>query len=129
MEKQEIRTSNAPAPVGPYSQAVSAGGFVFCSGQIALDPVTGAIVESGIEAETRRVMDNLAAVLEAAGSSLGSVVQTTIYLRDMADFTAVNDVYASCFTGTATPARVTVEVSALPKNAAVEIACIAVAGR
>jgi len=128
MEKQEIRTSKAPAPVGPYSQAVSAGGFVFCSGQIALDPATGAMAAGGVEVETRQVMDNLAAVLESADSSLGSVVKTTIYLRDMADFAVVNAVYASYFTGSTTPARVTVEVSALPKNAAVEIACIAAAG-
>jgi len=124
---EEIRTGKAPEPVGPYSQAVRAGGFIFCSGQIALDPDTGKIIGGGIEAETALVMDNLKAVLEAAGSSLEKVVKTTIYVRDMGDFSAVNRVYAACFTSSTAPARATVQVAALPKGAGVEIDCIALA--
>lgn len=128
MEIREIRTQNAPAPVGPYSQAVECGGFVFCSGQIPLDPATGAIAEGGIEAETARVMDSLKAVLEAAGASLARVVKTTIFITDMNDFGRVNGVYASYFTGGTAPARATIQVAALPKGAHVEIECIAAKG-
>ncbi|MCD6307567.1 MAG: RidA family protein [Candidatus Latescibacteria bacterium] len=124
---EEIRTDNAPDPVGPYSQAVRSGGFIFCSGQIALNPETGEMAVNGIEAETALVMDNLKAVLEAAGSSLEKVVKTTIYIRDMGDFSAVNRVYASYFSSSAAPARATVQVAALPKGAGVEIDCIALA--
>jgi len=127
MEIHEIRTSLAPAPVGPYSQAVKAGGFIFCSGQIALDRETGVLVAHDIESETDRVMDNLIAVLEAAGASLENVVKTTIYITDMNDFGRINEVYASRFTTGVPPARATVQVAALPKGAHVEIECIAVA--
>ena len=95
MEHREVRADRAPAPVGPYSQAVVAGGMVYCAGQIALDPATGLMVEGDIAEETRQVMDNLSAVLEAAGSSFDRVVKTTIYLRDMGDFPRVNEVYGS----------------------------------
>lgn len=124
MERATVNTDNAPTPVGPYSQAVVCGGFVFCSGQIALEPGTGALVDRDIESETARVMENLRAVLEAAGSSLERVVKTTIFLRDMGDFTRVNEVYGSYFASNP-PARSTVQVAALPKGARVEIECIA----
>jgi len=124
MNKREVRTDRAPAPVGPYSQAVVAGGMVYCAGQIALNPSTGLMMEGNIAEETRRVMDNLGAVLEATGSSFDRVVKTTIYLCDMADFPRVNEVYGSYF-GACSPARATVQVQALPKGAHVEIDCIA----
>ncbi len=127
MDKEIIRTGAAPEPVGPYSQAVRAGGFIFCSGQIALDPATGTMVDGGVEAQTARVMESLKAVLAAAGSSLDRVVKTTIYVRDMNDFATVNRVYGSFFGGSAPPARATVQVGSLPKDAAVEIDCIAMA--
>jgi len=125
MEKREVRTSNAPEPVGPYSQAVIAGELVFCSGQLALEPETGTLVDKDIESETAQVMENLIAVLEAAGSSLERVVKTTIYLTDMNDFTRVNEVYGNYFKAIP-PARATVQVSNLAKGAHVEIDCIAV---
>ncbi len=125
MNKREVRTTNAPEPVGPYSQAVIAGGFVFCSGQIALDPRTGELINNDIESETAQVMENLKAVLESAGSSLDRVVKTTIFLKDMSDFARVNEVYGSCF-GEIPPARATVQAASLPKNANVEIDCIAI---
>ncbi len=124
MEKREVKTENAPAPVGPYSQAVIAGGFVFCSGQIALDPRTGTIVGNDIESETKQVMENLKAVLESAGSSFDRVVKTTIFLKNMDDFARVNEVYGRYF-GEIPPARSTVEVVKLPKGASVEIDCLA----
>lgn len=110
MEKREVKTDRAPNPVGPYSQAVIAGDFVFCSGQIAINQSTGAIVESDIESETMQVMKNLKAVLESAGSSLDRVVKTTIFLRNMDDFSRVNEVYGRYF-GEIPPARSTVEVA------------------
>ena len=119
-----IRTANAPAPIGPYSQAVRAGGFVFASGQIAIDPASGETVAGDVAAETRRVLDNLRAVLQEAGTSLDRVVKTTIYLRDMKDFAKVNEVYATYFRKDP-PARATVQAAALPKGLAVEIDCIA----
>ena len=119
-----ISTKNAPAAIGPYSQAVEAGGFVFTSGQIALDPETGALVSGGIEAQAEQVIKNLRAVLEAAGSGLHKVVKTTCFLSSMGDFAAFNEVYAKYFTGK--PARSCVEVSALPKGAAVEIEAVAI---
>ena len=125
MEIREIRTDDAPAPVGPYSQAVQAGDFIFCSGQIALDPETGAYVAADIGTETIRVMENLKAVLAAAGSSLDRVVKTTIYVRDMNDFAVINKAYGSFF-ASSPPARATIQVAALPKGAGVEIECIAV---
>ena len=125
MEKQEIKTAKAPDPVGPYSQAIKAGEFIFCSGQIAIDPKTGEFEGSGIEAETTRVMKNLKAVLEASGSSLDRVIKTTIFVQDMSDFARINAVYGSYFNDTLQPARATIQVAGLPKGAAVEIECIA----
>ncbi len=124
MEKKIVQTDTAPTPVGPYSQAVSCGGFVFCSGQIALEPGTGVLVDRDVESETARVMENLQAVLEAAGSSLSKVVKTTIFLRDINDFARVNEIYGSFF-DTHPPARSTIQVAALPKGVRVEIECIA----
>ena len=122
-----VTTSQAPAPVGPYNQAVQAGGFLFCSGQIALDPATGAMVGAGdVEAETRQVLANLQAVLAAAGATPQQVVRTTVFLADLADFTRVNAIYAEVFGAGVSPARACVEVAALPKGARVEIDCIAV---
>ena len=122
---KEIRSGSAPEPVGPYSQAVEQGGWVFLSGQIPLDPESGKIVDGDIEAQTRRVLANLRAVLEAGGLSLADVVRTTIYLVDLAHFPRVNAVYAEHFDGEPQPARATVQVAALPLGAAVEIDAIA----
>jgi 2-iminobutanoate/2-iminopropanoate deaminase len=121
-----ILTPHAPSPVGPYSQAIRSGAYVFCSGQVGLDPATGKIVAGGVEAEARRVLDNLAAVLGAAGLGLAAVVKTTIFLADMGDFAAVNAVYAERM-GTPPPARSTIAVAALPLGARVEIEAIAAA--
>lgn len=123
--KQIIKTSNAPAPIGPYNQAVVANGMVFLSGQIALDPQTGELVQSSIEAETIQVMENVKAVLEAAGSSFEQVVKTSIFLSDMAYFAAVNEVYARYFDEANAPARETVAVKTLPRSVNVEISMIA----
>jgi len=124
-----IRTAHAPAAIGPYSQAVvvPVGGqrMVFCSGQIALDPATGALVEGDISAQTRQVLDNLGAVLAAAGASFANVVKTTIFLADMADFATVNAIYGERFSSDP-PARATVAAAGLPRNARVEIEAIAV---
>jgi len=123
-----ILTANAPAPIGPYSQAVRAGGFVFLSGQIPLDPATGSIVGTTTVEQTRQVLSNLRAVLAAAGLEPGHVVRTTIYLVDLADFAAVNELYAAFFAGSSTfPARSTVQVAALPRGSRVEIDAIATA--
>lgn len=119
-----VNSLEAPAAIGPYSQAVEAGGFVFLSGQVPIDPKTGDLVQGDIAAQTERVLDNLKAVLEAAGCSFSDVVKTTIYLADLGDFQAVNATYAKRFTA-APPARATVQVSALPKGARVEIDAIA----
>lgn len=120
-----VKSDAAPAAIGPYSQAIVANGMVFCSGQIAIDPATGVFdAAASVEAQTERVLSNLCAVLEAAGASLESVVRTTIYLVDMADFAAVNAVYAKRFTSDP-PARATVAVRELPKGAKVEIDAIA----
>jgi reactive intermediate/imine deaminase len=128
-ELQAIETGAAPAPVGPYNQAVRAGNLLFCSGQIGLDPASGALVGDGdVEAETRQVLANLQAVLAAAGASPRQVVRTTVFLADLADFTRVNALYAEVFGGGVSPARACVEVAALPKGARVEIDCIAVLG-
>ncbi len=118
-----IHTENAPAAIGPYSQAIVAGNIVFTSGQIPIDPATGAITAEGIRAQTEQVCKNLAAVLEAAGTSLQKAVKTTCFLQDMVDFAAFNEVYASYFTEK--PARSCVAVRTLPKNALVEIEVIA----
>lgn len=119
-----ISTPHAPAAIGPYAQAVAAGGLLYCSGQIALDPVTMQVVEGGVPAQTRQVLTNLRAVLEAGGSSLSGVLKTTVYLVDMADFTAMNEVYAELF-GEHRPARATVAVAGLPRGVRVEIDCVA----
>ena len=121
---KQVKTENAPAAIGPYSQAVIVGGFVFSAGQIPLDASTGQIVEGGIKAQTERVMQNLAAVLGAAGLAWTDVVKTTVYLHDMADFPTVNEIYARSL-GDARPARSTVQVTALPRGALVEIDFIA----
>ncbi len=125
IKREIVSTSQAPAAVGPYSQAIKAGGFVFTAGQIPLDPASGKLVTDGIEAETERVMQNLSAVLAAAGSSLENVVKTTIFVTDIADFAQVNKVYGSFFEGNP-PARSTVQVAALPLGAHVEIEAVAV---
>ncbi len=119
-----IATDHAPKAIGPYSQAVVAGGFVFTSGQIALDPATGKVVEGDVKVQTERVLQNLAGVLEAAGTSFRHVVKTTVFLHTMDDFAAMNDVYAVAF-GEHRPARSTVAVKTLPKNVLVEIDVIA----
>jgi len=120
-----IATEYAPAAIGPYAQAIVAGDFVFCSGQIPLDPTTNQLVEGGIEIQTRRVLDNLAAVLQAAGSSLAQVVKTTIFLHDIGEFATVNTIYAEYF-GTEPPARATVQVARLPRDVGIEIEAIAI---
>ena len=119
---RKVHTENAPAAIGPYSQAVVVGNLVFCSGQIPLDPETGALVGSGITEQTHRVCQNLKAVLEAAGASLGAAVKTVCFLHDMADFAAFNQVYAQYFTEK--PARSCVAVKDLPKGALVEVEVI-----
>jgi 2-iminobutanoate/2-iminopropanoate deaminase len=124
MKKETIRTSNAPEPVGPYSQAVKAGNTLYCSGQIPLIPATG-IIPDGIEAQTRQVLENLKAVLTAGGADFPNVVKTTVFLKDMNDFPAMNAIYGSAFTE-APPARSTVQVARLPKDVLVEIDAIAV---
>ena len=126
---EAVVTAAAPAPVGPYNQAVKAAGLLFCSGQIALDPATGAMVGSGdVEAETRQVLANLQAVLAAAGCSPRQVVRTTVFLADLADFAKVNALYAEVFGAGVSPARACVQVAALPKGGRVEIDCMAVLG-
>lgn len=121
---QTVTAQNAPAAIGPYAQAVKSNGFIFCSGQIPLIPETGELLCSDISKETAQVMENLSAVLLAAGSSFDKVVKTTIYLTDLNDFPAVNEIYGSFF-GEQKPARTTVAVAALPKGARVEIDAIA----
>jgi 2-iminobutanoate/2-iminopropanoate deaminase len=127
MTRRAVSTAGAPAAIGPYSQGIVAGGFLFSAGQAALDPVTANLVEGGIEPETERVMANLTAVLDAAGASWGDVVKTTIFLVDMADFAVVNGIYGP-FVTDPPPARSTVGVAALPKGARVEIEVIARVG-
>ena len=126
MKPKAITTDRAPKAVAAYSQAVHSNGFIFCSGQIPLDPATGALVEGDASVQAKRVMDNLAGVLEAAGSDFEHVARATIYLVDMNDFARVNDVYAGYFKGETKPARVTIAVAALPRAAKVEIEMIAV---
>lgn len=123
-----IKTESAPAAIGPYSQAVSAGGFIFASGQIPLDPQTGEFVPGGISEQTEQVLRNLRAVLEAAGSGLEQVVKTTVFLADMNDFSAMNEVYGRHFAADP-PARATVQAARLPRDARVEIEVIALAGK
>ena len=127
MERNQISTSSAPAALGPYSQAVRIGQFVYCSGQTPLDPTTGLLVEGDIATQTHRVIQNLQAVLESAGTSLANVVKTTVFLIHMSDFQAMNAIYASYFEGPGriAPARSTVAVAELPRQALVEIECVA----
>ena len=124
--KKEVKTERAPKAIGPYSQGIIAPPFVFCSGQIPIDPATGQVVEGGIEDQTRQVLKNVSAVLEAAGSSLAQAVKTTVYLRDMNDFAAMNGVHAGFFPAPA-PARAAVQVVRLPKDVMVEIEAVALA--
>jgi 2-iminobutanoate/2-iminopropanoate deaminase len=124
---EAIETAQAPAPVGPYNQAVRAGNLLFCSGQIALDPASGSLVGAGdVALETRQVLANLLAVLDAAGARPSQVVRTTVFLADLADFATVNVLYAEVFGAGVSPARACVQVAALPKGARVEIDAIAV---
>jgi 2-iminobutanoate/2-iminopropanoate deaminase len=124
---EAINTDRAPAPVGPYNQAVKAAGLLFCSGQIALDPASGVLVGGGdVEAETRQVLANLVAVLAQAGATPQQVVRTTVFLADLGDFARVNALYAETFGAGVAPARACVQAAALPKGALVEIDCIAV---
>lgn len=124
MSLDTISTAGAPKAIGPYSQAISANGFLFTAGQVALDPATGELVTGGIAEQTTRALENLRAVLKAAGSGLDQVVKTTVFLVDMADFSEMNEVYGRVF-GAHRPARSTVAVAALPKGARVEIEVIA----
>ena len=126
MLKKQIQTSAAPAAIGPYSQAIRAGGFIFYSGQIPLNPESGNIVEGGIVEQTRQVMENMRAMLHASGREFSDIVKTTIYLTNLADFATVNEIYGESFTEVP-PARACVQVAALPKGSAVEIDWIAVA--
>jgi 2-iminobutanoate/2-iminopropanoate deaminase len=122
--KRIVRTEKAPAPVGPYNQAIISGNLIFTAGQIALNPENGELEKADIKLQTERVIQNMKAVLEEAGSELSKVVKTTVFLKDMDDFVAMNEVYARFFTGDV-PARSAVEVSRLPKDVLVEIECIA----
>lgn len=123
--KEIISTDKAPGAIGPYSQAIKAAGMVFCSGQIPIDPATGEFVSNDVTEQTEQVFKNLIAVLEAAGTSLDGVVKTTVFLADMGDFNAMNEVYAKYFSNNK-PARATVQAARLPRDAKVEIECIAV---
>jgi 2-iminobutanoate/2-iminopropanoate deaminase len=126
MQKEAISTSLAPSAIGPYSQAIRTGNLVFVSGQIPIDPSTGKIIEDkSIQAQTRRVLENLAAIVAAAGGSPDNIVKTTVYLRDMAEFAEMNAVYAEFFR-MRPPARATVEAARLPRDVSIEIDCIAV---
>jgi 2-iminobutanoate/2-iminopropanoate deaminase len=122
--KKIVKTADAPNPVGPYNQAIIAGGFVFTAGQIAIDPKTNQLLEGDVREQTRLVLKNLDAILRAAGSNLGKVVKITVYLKNMAEFPLMNEVYAEFFSENS-PARSTVEVSRLPKDVLVEVDCVA----
>lgn len=126
--KRIVSTDKAPKAIGPYSQAVIANGFAFLAGQVPLDPATGQVVDGDIAAQTERVLENLKAVLEASGSSLAQVVKTTVFLKDMAEFPRMNEVYGRYFPENP-PARATVEAARLPKDVRVEIECVALAGQ
>ena len=121
---KQVRTDGAPAAIGPYSQAIVHGGLVYCSGQIALDPSSGALVQGDVQTEARLVLKNLAAVLNKAGSGLDRAIKVTVFLKDLGDFAAVNQVYAEAF-GEHRPARACVEVARLPRDVRVEIDCVA----
>jgi len=123
--KETISTESAPGAIGPYSQAVKAGGFVFCSGQIPIDPKTGNFVSDDVAEQTEQVLKNLSAVLEAAGTTLNNVIKTTVFVADMNDFAVMNEVYARYFSDNK-PARATVQAARLPRDARVEIECVAV---
>lgn len=123
--KEIVSTTNAPGAIGPYSQAIKTNGMVFCSGQIPIDPATGEFISQDVAEQTEQVLKNLEAVLEAAGTSIANVVKTTVFLADMNDFAAMNDVYARIFDENK-PARATVQAARLPRDARVEIECIAV---
>jgi len=127
MQRTQINTPHAPAAIGPYSQAIRCGQFIYTSGQVALDPASGEMVGEDVQTQTHRVLQNLQAVLTSAGASLSSVIKTTVFLTHMSDFQAMNAVYASYFEGhaNALPARSTVAVAELPRRALVEIECIA----
>ena len=125
MQAEAVRTDAAPKAIGPYEQAVRVGGFLFTAGQIALDPKTGNLVEGGITVQTRRVLENLKAVLEASGSSMDRVVKATVYIKNMGDFGAMNEIYGE-YLGKAKPARSTVAVAELPRGALVEIDLVAI---
>ena len=126
-ERVPVQTTSAPKAIGPYSQAIRCGALLFTSGQVGLDPATGSLVPGGVETEVARVLENLAAVLQAGGSGLDRVVKTTVFLIDLRDFEVMNRVYEGAF-GAARPARSTVQVAALPRGARVEIEAIAVVG-
>ena len=125
--RQTVSTEKAPAAIGPYAQANRVGDFIFTSGQILLDPTTGELIGASIEEQTERALENLKAVLEAAGAGTENVIKTTVFLTDMNDFAKMNEVYARYFTGDKLPSRTTVEVSALPKGALFEIEAVALA--
>ncbi|MEG0765791.1 MAG: RidA family protein [Pseudoflavonifractor sp.] len=125
--KKVISTTGAPGAIGPYSQAIQAGGFLYASGQLPIDPATGAFPAGGIAEQTRQSLTNLRAIVEAAGMTLGDVVKTNVFLKDMGDFAAMNAVYSEFFTADC-PARAAVEVARLPKDALVEIECVAYQG-
>jgi 2-iminobutanoate/2-iminopropanoate deaminase len=127
MDRNVIHTDSAPQAIGPYSQAIRTGDFVFTAGQVALDPATGVLEDGGIEAQTRRALANLKAVLEASGSGMDKVVKTTVFMINLGDFNRMNGVYAEFFANNP-PARSTVQVVALPKGAEVEIECVALVG-
>ena len=127
-EATPVLSGNAPAPIGPYSQAIRIGDLLFCSGQIPIDPATGTLIDGDIAAQTRRALDNLAAVLAAAGTSFARVVKTTIFLVDMGDFATVNPIYGERFGAGTPPARSTVAVAALPLGARIEIEAVAAVG-
>ncbi|HYO49179.1 MAG TPA: RidA family protein [Chloroflexia bacterium] len=126
--RQRIQTDNAPAAIGPYSQAIKVGNFVYTAGQVGLDPATGDLVAGGIKEQTRQALNNITAVLDAAGCSPSDVVKTTVFIMDMADFGAMNEVYAGVFGTDDPPARSTVQVAGLPRGARVEIECVAILG-
>ena len=128
MNKETVATENAPGAIGPYSQAVKAGGMVYCSGQIPIDPATGNFVSDVVGEQTEQVLKNLSEVLKAAGTTLDDVVKTTVFLADMNDFAEMNEVYARFFSENK-PARATVQAARLPRDARVEIECIAVSGQ
>jgi 2-iminobutanoate/2-iminopropanoate deaminase len=125
VSSRAIRTDTAPAPIGPYSQAVACDGFLFCSGQVGLDPATGKLAAADIAGQTRQALENVAAILAAAGAGFGDVVKTTIFLTDMADFATVNPLYGERFSAGTPPARSTIAVAGLPLGAKIEIEVIA----